>query len=182
MRKIYSIMMMLAMMVAAVSFTACSGDDDNGSGGGKKTLVVDGERYYDVNSTAEQTKNYGMYFTINAAEDPIYPISGHELTVKISPSKVSQLREGDVFDVGELSVREFRHFTEISVNTYDWDELDGNIMIKKITSMEMTIEINDLLIEHEITGVQHTISGTAVLTSGTYDSDGNLLSFKEAID
>ena len=45
----------------------------------------------------------------------------------------------------------------------------------------MTIVINDLLLEHEVSGVKHTISGTAVLTSGTYDSKGNLLSFEDAI-
>ena len=48
--------------------------------------------------------------------------------------------------------------------------------------MGMTIQINDLLLEHEITRVQHTISGTAILNSGVYDSKGNLLSFEDAIN
>lgn len=187
MKKIYSTMIMLAMMVAALSFTACGGDDDDdeiggGSNHGQKTLKVDGESFYAVDCAAEQTRRSGMYLNIWAAEDPDFPVKGHELVVHISPSKVAELNEGDVFDTFNLSVQTFRRINEIAVNTYDWDELEGNITIKKITPMEMTIVINDLLLEHEVTKVRHTISGTAVLTSGVCDYSGNLLSFKEAME
>ena len=46
------------------------------------------------------------------------------------------------------------------------------------SDMEMTIVINDLLLEHKSSKVKHTISGTAVLTSGVYDSKGNLLYYE----
>ena len=187
MKKIFSTIMMLTMMVALSSST-CSGssDDDEINGGnpskGQMTMKVDGESFYAVNCTAEQTKRNGMYLCVNAVTDPNFPLKGHELTVHISPSKVSELIEGEVFGINRLSVQEFRRPTEISVNTYDWRDLEGDITIKRITSMEMTIQINDLLLEHEITRVQHTISGTAILNSGVYDSKGNLLSFEDAIN
>lgn len=187
MKKLYSTVMMLAVMVAALGLSACSSnssDDDFGSGSskGEKTLIVDGESFYDFNSTAEQTKRNGMYLNINASTDPNYILQGHMLTVRISLSKVSELKEGDVFGVSELTVREFQRPTEISVNSYDWNELKGDITIIRITSMEMTIQINDLQIEHKISKVQHTISGKAILCSGVYDSRGNLLSFEDAIN
>ena len=185
MKKVDSKILMLAMMVAALCSVACSSSDDEEVGGGsnkgQKTLKVDGESFYAVECMAEQTRNRGMYLDIMAANDPEFAVSGHELIVHISPSKVSELKEGDVFDTDQLSVQFFRRLNELSVNSYVWNELEGNITIKRITSMEMTIVINDLLLEHEVSGVKHTISGTAVLTSGTYDSKGNLLSFEDAI-
>lgn len=185
MKQIYSTVLMLAIMVAVLSFTACSSSDDEDGGNpskGQKTLKVDGESFYATNCTAEQTKRNGMYLSIIAATDPNFPINGHDLSIHISPSKVSELKEGDVFDIHQFSVQEFRRLNEISINTYDWYDLEGDITIKRITSMEMTIQINNLLLEHEISGVQHTISGTAILNSGTYDSKGNLLSFEDAVN
>ena len=186
MKQVYSTVLMLAIMVAALGFTACSSSSDDDEGGnpskGQKTLIVDGESFYATNCTAHQTKGNGLYLSIIAATDPDFPVKGHDLSIRISSlSKVSELKEGDVFDIHKFSVREFRRLNEISVNSYDWRELEGNITIKRITSMEMTIQINNLLLEHEISGVQHTISGTAILDSGTY-SKGNLLSFEDAIN
>jgi hypothetical protein len=48
--------------------------------------------------------------------------------------------------------------------------------------MEMTIQINNLVIEHKNRGTKRTISGTAVLNSGVYTSKGKLLSFADAIN
>ena len=149
---------------------------------GQMSLKVDGESFYAANCTAEQTKSSGMYLNIRAVTDPEFPYNGHELTVHISPSKVAELKEGDVFGTNKMSVQSFRRFNEIEVNIYTWNDLEGDITIKKITDMEMTIEINDLQLEHKSSKVKHKISGTAVLTSGVYDSRGNLLSFKDAIE
>jgi hypothetical protein len=46
--------------------------------------------------------------------------------------------------------------------------------------MEMTIQINGLLLQHKSTGVERIISGTATLDSGVWDSNGKTLSFEEA--
>lgn len=175
------------MMVAALSFTACSSssdDDENGGGAnsGQKTLVINGESFYATDCTAEQTKRNGMYLNLRATTEPVLALNGHELVVHISPSKVAELKVGDVFKTHDMSVQTFRRLNEIAVNTYEWNELEGNITIERITSMEMTIRINDLLLEHKISKVKRTISGTAVLTSGTWDSSGNLLSFNDAIN
>lgn len=186
MRKLYSTIMMLAMMFAALSLSACGSDDDEYGDGdssynGKKTLIVDGESFYAPGCSVEQTKRSGMYLHIIASTYPEYSLDGHELSLYISPSKVSELKEGDVFDSDDLLVQTFRRLNELSVNTYVWDVLEGNITIKRITSMEMTIQINKLVLEHEISGVKHTISGTAILNSGAYDSKGNRLSFEDVI-
>lgn len=185
MKRLNLSMMMFAMMFAALSFSACGGDDDDEIGGGsnkgQKTLKVDDEYFYAANCTAEQTRNNGMYLNIRAVTDPDYPINGHELAVHISPSKVADLKEGDVFETNQMSVQTLRHFNEIDVNSYQWKDLEGNITIKSISSMEMAIVINGLILEHKSTKVKHTISGTAVLTSGVYDSTGNLLSFEDAV-
>ena len=112
MKKIFSTIMMLTMMVALSSST-CSGssDDDEINVGnpskGQMTMKVDGESFYAVNCTAEQTKRNGMYLCVNAVTDPNFPLKGHELTVHISPSKVSELKEGEVFGINRLSVQEF---------------------------------------------------------------------------
>ena len=185
MKKIYLSMMMLAMMVAALGFTACGGDDEDEIGGvpnkGQMSLKIDDEPFYATNCTAEQTRSNGMYLNIRASTEPEYCLVGHELVVHISPSKVAELKEGDVFENYNMSVQTFRRLNEIAVNSYEWEVLEGDITIKKITSMEMTIAINNLLLEHKISRVKRTIRGTAVLTSGTWDSNGNLLSFSDAI-
>jgi hypothetical protein len=76
----------------------------------------------------------------------------------------------------------YHNFNEVVINTYTLRAIEGNITIKKITNMEMTIQINDLVLKHKEKDIKRTISGTAVLNSATYDSQGNLLSFDEAID
>ena len=184
MKKIYSTVMMLAMMVAALSFTACGGDDDdeidNGGGKGGKTLIVDGEAFYAVGCSAEQTRGNGMYLNIRAATNPEIPVSGHEFIVHIRPSRVSELSEGDVYDEDNMSVQTLRRFTDIVINTYRWRIIEGTITIRKITSMEMTISVDNIILKHKDTGVEHSISGTAVLNSGVYQNGVGLLSFEEA--
>ena len=186
MKNLNLTIMLLAMIIAAISITACSSnsdDDENGGGAvkGQKTLIVNDESFYATNCTAEQTRKNGMYLNIRASTEPEYCLVGHELVVHISPSKVAELKEGDVFENYNMSVQTFRRLNEIAVNSYEWEVLEGDISIKKITSMEMTIAINNLLLEHKISRVKRTIRGTAVLTSGTWDSNGNLLSFSDAI-
>ena len=188
MKKIYSTIMLLTMMVAALGFTACGGDDDddiNGGGNsskGEMTLTIDGESYYATNCSAEQTRGRGMYLNIRASTSSQFSTKGKELVVHISPSRVSELSVGDVFDSGSMSIQMYHNFNEVVINTYTWRAIEGNITIKKITNMEMTIQINDLVLKHKEKDIKRTISGTAVLNSATYDSQGNLLSFDEAID
>jgi hypothetical protein len=186
MKKFYSTILMLATMIAALSLTACGGSDSDEESEnpsyGKKTLIIDDESFYAVNCSVEQTRNSGMYLEIVGATNPEFPIEGHLLVVRIAPNKVSELKEGDVFYDNKLIVRDLVRLNEIKVNSYDWNVLEGDITIKRITDMEMTIQINNLLLEHKVTKVKHTISGTAILNSATYDSKGNLLSFKEVLD
>lgn len=188
MKKISSILMLAMMMIAALSFTACGDDDDtNNSGGGEnpttqQALKVDGKSYYNGNlCNAKQTKNDGMYLTVTAVENINFQNSGKELVAHIKPNKVADLKVGDVFDTSKLSIQTFRNLSEIPVNTYMWNVVEGNISITKITDIEMTVQINNLKIKHKNSGVEHTISGIAVLNSGVYGSDKKLLSFADAV-
>lgn len=187
MKKVYSTIMMLAIMVAALSFSACSSsssdDDDFGyeSNSGEMTLKVDGESYYcGDGSSVEQTKNSGMYIEVCAVEEMRFQMNGHDLIMRISPSRVSQLKVGQEFSGSQISVREFRHFNEIVVNAYEWEVVSGYFTIKTITSMEMTIQLNNMVLRHKRSKVEHTIEGTAVLNSGVW-GNGGLLPFDEAI-
>ena len=187
MKKIYSLFMMAAMMVAALGFVACEGDDsDDGDdyyGGkkGQKTLKVDGESYYCGDLTSvEQTQHNGMYLEVYAVTDLNFQIKGHRLVMHISPSRVSKLKVGQEFDGDNISVRNFEHLTEITVNSYQWDVISGSFVIKSITDMEMKIQFNKMVVKYRHNDVKHTIEGTAVLNSGTW-KDGKLLPFSEAI-
>ena len=181
MKKLYSTIMMLAMMIAALSLTACGGgdeDDDFGGGSnspsGNKTLIIDGNSYYCGSlCTLEQTNGSGMYFTI----DKVYQTKGKELKVHISPSKVSQLSVGQVFSYNNMSIRNYRGLTQMELNTYSWDAVSGDITIKSIGETQITIQINSLVVKHEITDVEHTISGTATLHNSLFDNNGNVLPF-----
>ena len=46
--------------------------------------------------------------------------------------------------------------------------------------MEMTIQLNNMVLRHKRSKVEHTIEGTAVLNSGVW-GNGGLLPFDEAI-
>ena len=182
MKKIYSTLAMLAIIVATLSFVACSSDDDDSdeTSTGKKTLTIDGESYYcGRSSSVEQTKGSGMYLTVHAAENPRSEFSGKNLVVHISPSKVSELNVGDVFDYDNISVRNYNNVTTIEINAYSWNAIDGKIQIKDIKEKELTIQIDNLVVKHRQTDVEHTISGTATLHNSLYDSDGNMLPFSE---
>lgn len=185
MKRVYSMIMMIVIMMAALSLTACGGDDDdNGGDKGNKvgqTLVVDGEKYYAVNCHADQTQGMGMYLIVKAVTDAEYANNGHELVAHISPNTVADLKEGQVFDGKSIRIQTYRGLFELVANTYQWNVLSGIITIKKISKMEMTIQINNLQLEHKKTGAMHTISGTAVLDSGVYSSNGTILSFEDAI-
>lgn len=182
MKKLYSTIMLLAMMVAALSLTACGGDDEEDGGGssskGNKTLTIDGESYYCGSlCQVSQTNGSGMYLTIEAVEDREFETRGKELAIHISPSKVSELFSGQVFDYDNLSIRNYRNLTQMEVNSYSWDGISGSITIKSIGEKEITIEINSLVIKHKNSGVEHSISGTASLHNSLYDSSGNVLPF-----
>ncbi len=123
-----------------------------------------------------------MYLNVWAVENQKVQVSGHELVAHISPNFVADLKVGDKFEEDNMSIQTFRRLTEIPLNSYRWKIIDGNITITKITDMEMTIQINNLQLKHKDTGVEHTISGVAVLNSGTYSSDTKLLSFEDAIN
>ena len=182
MKKIYSTVMMLAMMVAALSFTACSSDDDNGGGGGssKKTLIIDGQSYYYGNGcTVEQSDYYGgMYLTVEAVEDINWPVKGKELVFRIPPSKVSELSVGQVFTYDDITIRTFRGLSEMAVDSYNWDALSGEVVIKDIKATELTIQINNLTIKSN-RGAVREIEGTATLRNCMYDSNGNIMPFSE---
>jgi hypothetical protein len=179
-RKVFSI---LLMGVLVVCLTACGGDDNGGGEGNKvsKTLVVDGEKYYAVNCHADQTQGMGMYLIVKAVTDAEYTYNGHELVAHISPNTVADLKEGQVFDGKNIRIQNYRGLFELVTNTYQWNVLGGNITINKITKMEMTIQLNSLQLEHKKTGATHIISGTAVVDSGVYSSNGTLLSFEDAL-
>ncbi len=183
MKKLYSSIMLLAMMVTALGLTACGDDEEEdeiegNSPSGNKTLIIDGESYY-CGSLCQlsQTNGSGMYLTIEAVEDRVYQMNGKELIVLISPSKVSQLSVGQIFDYDDMSIRNFRNLTQMEVNSYSWDGISGDITIKSIGETQVTIQINSLVVKHEITDVEHTISGTATLHNSLYDSNGKVLPF-----
>lgn len=172
---------MLAMMLVAFSFVACGDDEDNdGSGSkGKETLTIDGMTYKcSKTSSVEQTKGSGMYLTVITSSNGS-EWNGKKLVVHISPSKVSQLNVGDVFDYDEISVRNYNNVSTIELNSYSWDAINGIIVIKDIREKDLTIQINKLTVRHVNTEVEHTIDGTATLYNCLYDSKGNMLPFSE---
>lgn len=180
MKKLYSTILLLAMMAAVLSLTACGGDDENESGSkGKETLTIDGMTYKcSKTSSVEQTKGSGMYLTVITSSNGS-EWNGKKLVVHISPSKVSQLNVGDVFEYDEISVRNYNNVSTIELNSYSWDAINGNIVIKDIREKDLTIQINKLTVRHVNTEVEHTIDGTATLYNSLYDSKGNMLPFSE---
>lgn len=182
MKKLYSTIMLLAMMVAALCLTACGGNDEDDGGdnspSGNKTLIIDGESYYcGSGCDLAQTNGSGMYLTIQAVEDRVYQINGKELVVRISPSKVSQLSVGQVFGHEKMSIRNYRGLMQMELNAYSWDAVNGDITIISIGETQITIQINSLVVKHEITKVEHSISGTATLRNSLRDNHGNILPF-----
>lgn len=183
MKKVLTLFATLPILfIASLCFIACSSDDDesDGTSTGQKTLTIDGTSYYcGSGSSVEQTRGNGMYLEVRATEDPIFEWNGKVLIVHISPSNVSQLSVGDIFDYDDISIRNYNNVTTIELNAYSWDAIDGSIQIKDIKEKELTIQINNLVVKHESTGAEHTISGTAKLGNSVYDSNGNMLPFSE---
>lgn len=181
MKKVYSTITVLAMIVAALSFTSCGGDDDDEGGtspSGSKTLVIDGQSYYcGPLCQLSQTDGSGMYLTVEAVEDKDFPTKGKELVVHVSPSKVSQLSAGQVFDYDCMSIRNFRALSQMELESYRWDGISGDITVLSIGEKDVTIQINSLVIKHKNTGVEHSISGTATLSNSLHDSKGKVLPF-----
>lgn len=182
MKKLISFFVLAMMMVAAVvSLSACSSDDDEGSSSGRQTLTIDDKPYYyGTMCYAEQTRNSGMYLHVTAVEDREFELQGIDMSLHIALSKVSDLHVGDTFAKGNMSVQTFRNLAELTSGTYMWDIVEGEVSVTKITSMELTLHFNSLKLEHKNSHVQHTISGTAILTSGAFDSNNKQLSFAEA--
>ena len=180
MKKLYSTILLLAMMAAVLSLTACGGDEEKESRSkGKETLTIDGMTYKcSKTSSVEQTKGSGMYLTVITSSNGS-EWNGKKLVVHISPSKVSQLNVGDVFDYDEISVRNYNNVSTIELNSYSWDAINGIIVIKDIREKDLTIQINKLTVRHVNTEVEHTIDGTATLYNCLYDSKGNMLPFSE---
>ena len=179
MKKIYSTIMMLAMMVAALGVTACDSDDDNENNGGK-TITIDGKAYYCYTdgSYVTQRKSGGMSLGVIAMENKMNVLNHHELLVIIPPSRVSELSVGQVFDTEDITVHTFNVLV-IGDIPYSWDAIDGNIVIKDIKEAELSIQINNLVVKHNSTGIEHTIAGTATLINSRFDSKGNILPFSE---
>ena len=185
MKKIYSTVMMLAMMVAALGMTAC-GDDDNDEGSAHKTLIIDGESYYCGHSapgrylcTVSQSKS-GMHLTVAAIEDihPIVP-KGKELSFRISPTKVSELSVGQVFDYAEIGRIHFGGLGAMPSTEILWYGIDGEMVIKDIKETELTIQFKNFTIKHKKTDTEHTIEGTATLCNSMCYSDGEPMPFSE---
>lgn len=167
------------MMVAALGITACSSDDDNSSGGNsKKTLIIDGQSYYYGQLSMVDQSNGGMYLTVEAVEDINWPLKGKELVFRIPPSKVSELSVGQVFTYNDITIRTFRGLSEMAVDSYNWDALSGEVVIKDIKATELTIQINDLTIESQ-RGAVRKIEGSATLHNCIHDSNGNIKPFSE---
>lgn len=173
MKKIYSIFMMLAMAVVALSFTACSSDDDeddggDGSGNETELITIDDETYYAFNPLClvTQTKNRGMYWEIITSSDANFPAKGYDLSLWISPSRVSELRVNQVFDYDNITVKEFKSITSIMPSLSPWEAISGNVTISSIGSSKIKIAIKSLIIEKS--GVKHTINGNVTLKNDPY--------------
>lgn len=175
-------MIMFAIIVAALSFTACSDDDDDNA---KKTLVIDGVPYYcgyDY-SDVVQIRNSSMLLSVAAVENKENPLDGHLLKMEIPPSKVSELSVGQVFNSDEIRIYAYRVIMHVfdEVEPYNWNAINGNIVITEIKEKELTIQINNLTVKHKRTGVEHNIAGTATLYNSVYDSNGVMLPFSDSI-
>lgn len=177
MKKLYSTMMMLATMIAALGMVSCDSDDDHGGNG--KNLIIDGESYYTtIESTVVQNTTVygGMYLTVQASKHKEGSLDS-ELTMWISPSKVSELSVGQTFDSSDIDIHDFHY--GFSYNEIRWDAISGNILIKDIKDTQLTIQINNLVIE-SWNDAQHSFNGTVTLYNSLSDENGNYLPFSGA--
>lgn len=186
------------MMLASVCLTACGSDNDEDDGGGNSssdtaTFTIDGEAYYPNSlSTIEQSSDNeydwddsevssnGLYFHIqggkSSGEFGLYD-NGKILEIYTSHfSKVKNMTVGETLDVNDFSIRDYRGYNEITVNTYSWDELEGTIEILEVSNYKVKIKIDNLKIESR-RGAIHTFNGTVVFKNSLHDSDGNVLPF-----
>ena len=181
MKKIHSTIMMLAMMVAALSFTACSSDDDEDGGGGggdsKKTLIIDGQAYYagcvkDFIGGSVVQSGSGMRLHISAIENPHSVYKGYKISLHISPTKVSELRVGQVFNFVDKTSINFGDFWAQAATTWWWYGTDGEMLIKDIKETELTVQFKNFAIKRQETGTEHTIEGTAILQNSISNNNG----------
>ena len=167
MKSIKFVVFFSTLVTLALCFSGCSKSDDNEGGGkatGKKTLKIDGEAYYcGSESNVEQTSGSGMYFKIYATEDEEFEFNGKILIVNIPPSRVSELKVGDVFQSNDILVRNFNNISTIEVNSYSWNAVDGSIRISGIRDKELTIQIQKLVVDYHNSSTKHTIEGSANL-------------------
>lgn len=171
-------------MVAALGIAACSSDDDN-EGSAHKTLIIDGESYYCGNShdgwymcTVSQSKS-GMHLTVAAIEDIHTTPKGKELSFRISPTKVSELSVGQVFDYAEIGRIHFAGWGAMQSTEILWYGIDGEMVIKDIKETELIIQFKNFTIKRKETGTEHTIEGTATLCNSAHYNNGELIPFSE---
>lgn len=170
MKKYHSVLFMLAMVMAACVFVSCSDDDDFESNDNiwgipnvGKTLIIQDEAYYGTGSITP-TYGDGIYFDVEAIENLNSPYNGKYLSIHLSEdeaSTISKLYEGKTLEY--IYVREYRDLNSIVLNN-SWEILSGDVTVTEITDETVTININDLVIEHyERPGNTVTISGPAIL-------------------
>lgn len=141
-----------------------------------RTITIDGEPYFSTQwSSAEQSRRYGMYLHIRAAPTiiPYKPSSYRELTINIGTSYVSELTVGEVFTPMRGSSASYN-------SNSNWIIVEGSITIMEITDYYLTVKLDNIKIKRNNQNLEHTISGIAVLHSGTWNANIDLLSFKEA--
>ena len=170
-------------MVAALSFTACSSDDDNdndGDGGSaQKTLVIDGKSYYAgcvesfSGGSVVQSRN-GMHLHISAIEKLHSVYEGYNISLRISPTKVSELSVGQVFNFVDKTSINFGAFWAQEATTWWWYGTDGEMLIKDIKETELTVQFKNFAIKRQETGTEHTIEGTAILRNHLSNNNGTM--------
>lgn len=183
MKRVYSITMLLAVITAALSLTAC-GDDDYFFGNlndEKYGLYIDDEKHYEIydESHVTQTHGKGMYFEINVSPNKV-PWNARVILIHFYPSKVADLREGQVLDYEQLKLKEYKPVGYVELGECPWVLAGGSIVIKKITPKELTVMFDNLLVQRKSNGYTHTVRGLLVLNSGAYWCDtGEYLTFEE---
>lgn len=172
----------LFMVISANIILSCSDDSeeslDNSNNLG--IIFVDDKRYYCSDmSIVTQTNQSGMRLYIHIKEKN-YDLGGNYINLIIWPSKVADLKKGDIIDTNNIEIKGFFKPTTVYTGNYFYIT-DGSITIKEIKDTEIIVQLNDIKIEHSKDAtIHHTIKGTATLFNHIRDgATGNIIPFSK---
>ena len=145
---------------------------------GLLTLTIDGDPWYVwSDSTIRQRKKNEMMSLYMIVSQKGVQFSSHILHIYISPTRVSQIKEGDVLYKDDILIYSFRPQNSATYYTYNSLVDSGSISFKRIGESDLTIQFNDFKFRNKISGLERIVNGTAKLVHSLNDKNGNPLPF-----